>query len=363
MYISDGINGEITFVQWRQKPDSLKYRTFTQVQLTPKAKKLKPKKVKNNIIYYTPNYGNIRDSAFEQGVPKGTSLLFGIQRIDSAKKYGWATFKGGKGGGAKILKALPQTATADSFKHKKEMKSPTVKKLNNKLAGELIALRVNILASNVGITTPDSIDQKFGSLIYERSEDSLTPYYGKTVNTISFYADTALSYGKNFPSTDFVKLANILELLNNSFHSDDTLTMSDTVSLFDGGIKLKGFKMIKDVTYLRRDLGIPPRTSMPIVPARIPEEFSLRQNYPNPFNPSTTIRFELSDYSNVSLIIYNILGEEVQRLLNNEIMEDGIHEISFDASGFSSGVYFYRLLVENEIQSKSSLTKKMLLLK
>ena len=159
---------------------------FTEIQnfytstTYTKSKKTETEKSKNNIIfYYTPNYGNIRDSAFEQGVPKGTSLLFGIQRIDSAKKYGWATFKGGKGGGAKILKALPQTATADSFKHKKEMKSPTVKKLNNKLAGELIALRVNILASNVGITTPDSIDQKFGSLIYERSEDSLTPYYGK----------------------------------------------------------------------------------------------------------------------------------------------------------------------------------------
>ena len=358
--IADGIDGRITFVQWRQKPDSLKYRTFIQTQLTPKSTKLKPSK---KIPFPIPNYGNVRDSAFEQGVPKGTSLLFGIQRIDSAKKYGWVTFKGGKGGGAKILKALPQTAVADSFKHKKEMKSPTVKKLNNKLAGELITLRINIIASNVGITTPDSIDQKFGALIYERSEDSLTPYYGLTINEISFLADTALTYGKNIPTIDFVKLANILELLNSSFHSEDTLAMRDTISLFYGGIKLKGYKMVKDVPYLRRDLGIPPRIYFPVVSSNIPEEFSLRQNYPNPFNPTTTLSFTLTDNTVVSLKIYNILGEEVQTLLHDEVMDEGVHEISFDASGLSSGVYFYRLFVENKEQTHASFTKKMLLIK
>jgi hypothetical protein len=85
--------------------------------------------------------------------------------------------------------------------------------------------------------------------------------------------------------------------------------------------------------------------------------FALRQNYPNPFNPSTTIGYELPHASRVSLKIYNVLGQEVATLVNEE-KPAGVHEVRFDGSGLSSGVYFYRLRAGDFVQSKKLVVLK-----
>lgn len=85
--------------------------------------------------------------------------------------------------------------------------------------------------------------------------------------------------------------------------------------------------------------------------ALIPNEYRLEQNYPNPFNPITTIRYGLPQKSAVRLAVYNLLGQEVATLLQEE-QEAGDHEVKFDASGLSSGVYFYRLVAGAFIQSR-----------
>jgi hypothetical protein len=82
----------------------------------------------------------------------------------------------------------------------------------------------------------------------------------------------------------------------------------------------------------------------------LPEEFALGQNYPNPFNPSTTIRYSLPRRSEVSLTVFNTLGQIVGVLQNAE-QEAGYHEVKFDASGLSSGVYFYRLAAGDFVQT------------
>jgi len=89
----------------------------------------------------------------------------------------------------------------------------------------------------------------------------------------------------------------------------------------------------------------------------IPKSFELSQNYPNPFNPSTAIRFALPENSKVTLSIYNILGEKIATLIDNE-MKAGYHSVIFDGSDLSSGIYFYRIET-----SRWSATKKMMLLK
>ena len=89
----------------------------------------------------------------------------------------------------------------------------------------------------------------------------------------------------------------------------------------------------------------------------IPLEYVLYSNYPNPFNPSTIIRYALPQEGYVSLIIYNSLGQEVYKLAN-EIQTAGYHEIVFNASKLSSGLYIYRIKAGEFIQSK-----KMILMK
>jgi hypothetical protein len=83
----------------------------------------------------------------------------------------------------------------------------------------------------------------------------------------------------------------------------------------------------------------------------IPADFMLGQNYPNPFNPSTTISFAIPVQSHVSLRVYDVMGREVS-LLIDENKSAGIYDIGFDASGLSSGTYFYKLTAGNFSQIK-----------
>lgn len=90
----------------------------------------------------------------------------------------------------------------------------------------------------------------------------------------------------------------------------------------------------------------------------LPTDYQLLQNYPNPFNPSTKIGFSLKSASDVKLVIYNLLGEMIQELINNKIAA-GNHEYTFNSNGLPSGTYVYRLEANNEIIG----VKKMMLLK
>jgi photosystem II stability/assembly factor-like uncharacterized protein len=85
--------------------------------------------------------------------------------------------------------------------------------------------------------------------------------------------------------------------------------------------------------------------------------YALCQNYPNPFNPNTTIKFELSQKSQVSLKVFNALGQLVTTLVNGE-QEAGYHEVKFNGSNLASGVYFYRIQAGDFVA-----TKRLLLLK
>jgi len=94
-----------------------------------------------------------------------------------------------------------------------------------------------------------------------------------------------------------------------------------------------------------------------------PQDFKLHQNFPNPFNPSTVINYELTSFSNVELKVYDILGNEVETLVN-DLKQPGIHSVSFNGSSYPSGVYYYRLDVRNsEGVASSSESKKMIMLK
>ncbi|HUI29510.1 MAG TPA: glycosyl hydrolase family 18 protein [Candidatus Acidoferrales bacterium] len=89
----------------------------------------------------------------------------------------------------------------------------------------------------------------------------------------------------------------------------------------------------------------------------VASDYRLYENYPNPFNPTTSIIYQLSSSSSVTLKVYDVLGREV-KILVNEVEEPGRYRVEFDASNLSGGTYFYRLMAGDFSQ-----TKKMLLLK
>lgn len=92
-------------------------------------------------------------------------------------------------------------------------------------------------------------------------------------------------------------------------------------------------------------------------PLPLPNKLELLQNYPNPFNPSTNIIYKIDSYSYVTLKVFDILGREVETILS-EPKVPGEYKVTWDATGFPSGIYMYRLQTE-----KQSISRKMLLIK
>lgn len=94
------------------------------------------------------------------------------------------------------------------------------------------------------------------------------------------------------------------------------------------------------------------------MPNNAPYQFVLEQNYPNPFNPYTNICYSLARQETVSLVVYNLLGEQIATLVDNQGQAAGNHKVTFDASSLTSGVYLYQLETSGGI-----FTQKMTVLK
>lgn len=123
----------------------------------------------------------------------------------------------------------------------------------------------------------------------------------------------------------------------------------------------------KEIIYLKQwildrvnwmDMQLSGKTlSVPSADDTSPGTFALTQNYPNPFNPATTVKFQIPSDGEVSLSVYDLLGNKVVNIIHGE-MTAGLHTVNFNASGLSSGIYFYRLN-----SGSFSTTKKMILMK
>ena len=331
--------------------DRILYRTFTQDSLAIKAVSLK--------TALKPNGGNIAEEAVKLAYPKikkgyagyPGGLIVGNRRPDSASVYGWMRFDKGKA----VSTYLPDTGVSRGFDvygdkvFVGEKKNPKKEKHNNKLAAELITLKINIGASDAEITPPT-----FGDLRYDDG-NLLNPYRNKTLRQIAAITDNYLTYWWKYPYVDWQQLDTVLTRLNNAFV--DTMKIVCKQPLV-----VTGVEPFDSVWYLKEAIApiVEPLAFEPGSIDLIPERFALHQNYPNPFNPTTTISFDLPEPSIVTLKIYDVLGREVTTLFENLEMEEGYQEIMFDAAEFASGIYFYRLVV-NEGQYQH--IKKMVLLK
>lgn len=135
--------------------------------------------------------------------------------------------------------------------------------------------------------------------------------------------------------------------LVDSFSSDNLLVM---------GLVLRGVDdaatptiYVDNITVTDQE-GVP--TSNEEVSQDVPGQINLNANYPNPFNPTTQIPFELNQATNITLEIYDVMGRKVEVLVDNKVYGAGSHNVTFDASNLSSGVYLYRMTTPNLIQTR-----------
>ncbi len=206
------------------------------------------------------------------------------------------------------------------------------------------------------------------SNLFSTNYDSLD--FGVLTVGNSFSIDLKLNNVKNYPV-----IINEVFNMDSSFYVDEILPIRiaphDSVEatvvfdpIEDGSFVDKiNFRSVTDTLLIARQVFVEGATNPVSVEDEIhnPYNYSLSQNYPNPFNPSTNIEFQISNFGFVSLKIFDILGNEITTLVNEE-KPAGSYEIKFSAGliyqTLPSGIYFYQLRAGNFIQ-----TKKMLLIK
>ena len=153
---------------------------------------------------------------------------------------------------------------------------------------------------------------------------------------------------------------NGLQAVNQVFAGEDStfveLSIND-IPMQSGSNTLDISNVSGNLAIDRFDLFIVEEVGVSNEPSELVEGFELRQNYPNPFNPTTQISFTLPQASDVTLSVYNVIGQRVA-VLANDVLQSGQHTYSFDASNLASGMYLYRLQTDN-----FSSVRKMMLIK
>jgi hypothetical protein len=322
-----------------------------------------------------PNRVNAVYETFrQQGFSIFNGLLVGRVRQDSLRYYGWflatsyrdvmQTFYSRN----RVHDGLPRGFDVYTINNKplvrRQASLPSYKH-NNKLLADMVALKLNITSSQLGI-----IPHGFGELIFD--DGGTNPLNGKTIEEIAYNVDSVMmGYYNNGQHlfagpAIFDQLDQTVNKINKAFEGP-----IDTLS-FVSGLRYKGVHPLVDVSYLRANSHAIIKTLIPVVDdiQEQPIEYKLYQNFPNPFNPTTTIQFDLPEDGLVTLKVFNVLGQEVKTLIEREMMGSGKMEIEFLADNLTSGVYFYRISVdvisgqEEESFSKTfTSVQKMLLLK
>ncbi|MEJ2616980.1 MAG: kelch repeat-containing protein, partial [Ignavibacteriaceae bacterium] len=222
----------------------------------------------------------------------------------------------------------------------------------NPLYPWLKSCEVYNVSSNEWTPAADMLAYRTGHRIYYLSKiDKLLILGGDaqpitTEDTWEIYDPVSLEplYEESFPVNQFL-FNNNVQLLNGNI----LVAGEEEYTLPPGGIPLSWASNKSWVFDITTDVDKEEISNI--------EDFHLEQNYPNPFNPSTTIRYTLPSFASVKLVVYNTLGKEIAVLVNKK-QSSGNYTVNFDAKDLSSGIYFYSLITETTV-----ITKSMILLK
>lgn len=200
----------------------------------------------------------------------------------------------------------------------------TLGDVNSPLPVNLQSFTFSVNSRNVKLYWTTSSEQNNEGFYVERCLNNGNTYFDwQNIGYIKGNGNT------NFPSHYFIEDVNL------------------NTGIYKYRIKQVDYNHSFEYHYLNSDIEI-----------AIPKKFTLSQNYPNPFNPSTKIDFSLPVDTEVSLIIYDISGKEIVRLLNNKLLKADYYTEVFNALNLPSGIYFYKLLCD-----KYTASRKFLLIK
>jgi len=329
--------------------DSTMYRTFTYEQLAADLKKNKTPKVGKPILG-PPNMANLLEQLMLEGAAPQVGLA-GVTDPSSGKIK--AYLKPPKYGD--IIKTLNTKGTLHTGTPKgfdvdnkgklmqKLQKSMPPTKFNNMLTAQLLALQVNLYASQLG-HTPLGL----GSLMYTGTGI----LNGLTIDEIADYGSEIMTNWSYVPKANYDALYDGVKAINEAFANT---VVNDTVLGWFPLLPAKpyskstwaAYKTVYEVEFLKANPGVAPRVRPVGEPEAMPVAYELGDNYPNPFNPTTTISFSLPVDAFVTLKVYNLLGQEVATLIDHEAFFSGDEEVDFDASQLASGVYLYRIVAES----------------
>ncbi len=331
---------------------------------TPNAKSVAPDRQWSELPM--PNMASVRDLAFAQAGFATQPWIIGVAKSspDSSKYYGWVALKKSNDMYKSLFNKGPHTLIGKGFDllgsrpFVKAQSSLPPTKHNDKTFADLLTLKFNILLSQLGITT-----RGFGEL---RLNAPASPFTGMLVREIAAAGDSMMTYHDTYGGQiwRYNNLDSLLCGLNTAFSG-----VLDTSSWADS-LRLQGTNRLKDIPYLSPSgiipLRVEPQSGVDLLTAEdMPEVMRLDQNFPNPFNPTTTIQFSLVEDQILTLKVYNIMGQEMAILIDHQLFEAGMNEVTFDANQMASGVYYYSLSgmsLSDPVRS-FTLTRRMLLIK
>lgn len=221
----------------------------------------------------------------------------------------------------------------------------------NSAAGDTLQIRNTSFAGNLRLG--DSASTSFGTQVWLTTPSNNNNVYGNASDVMLTDPFGVYPDGPTGPTVNNWMPVGGSPVLSGADFTNPNLSGFDNVT-FRGAFGTtnwtSGWAVFNPKNYI---IGIQQ------VSSNVPSNFSLSQNYPNPFNPVTNIKFELPSSGFITLKVFNMLGEEVASLVNQN-MSVGTFKVDFDGSNLSSGAYFYKLTVNNSNGSYTDVKKMML---
>lgn len=235
--------------------------------------------------------------------------------------------------------------------------------------GNAKAQDIEIIVHRTNIDSTLGSEMVFDFEVRNISQSQQTVFEVRTINNLPSNWTSSLCFGTTCFSPALDSIVSTPDFNSSPLNPGDTLftslhVVADSSTTGTANVQLQ-VGTLRNPT-VRTSIDFTAR----VIPVSVEDEkvtvkdFYLQQNYPNPFNPSTKINFGLKKAGNVEITVYNILGNKVATLLNG-YKPAGNHSVSFDArnlpagrQGLSSGVYFYRIVTNEFVQTRKMILEK-----